>query len=93
MNPHVYPGQRVIARDGRTHIVAFTDARGRVYAYGARGIPVPIRVVCDAWGGEPELPLCDSRGEPDGVRGPTAPGPARRGHLTPVPRRDLPRAA
>lgn len=84
--PYVHPGQKVIARDGAVHVVAFIAPNGTVYAHGPRGIPTPIRPVCDAWGGEPELALCDSRGT-------SIPGPARRGHVARIPFRPLPRAA
>jgi hypothetical protein len=89
--PHVHPGQKVIARDGAVHVVAFIAPNGTVYAHGPRGIPTPIRPVCDAWGGEPDLctlgaPACDSRGT-------SIPGPARRGHVARIPSRPLPRAA
>ena len=51
---NVYPGQRVIARDGAVYTVAFVRG-AQVYAYGRHGIPGAITVVCDAWGGEHEL--------------------------------------
>ena len=51
---NVYPGQRVIARDGAIYTVAFMRG-AQVYAYGRHGIPVAITVVCDAWGGEQEI--------------------------------------
>ncbi len=47
----VFPGQRVIATDGQVHTVAFVN-HGQVFAFGKNGLPVPIIVSTDAWGGE-----------------------------------------
>lgn len=47
----VFPGQKVIASDGRVHTVAFVNC-GQVYAFGLNGLPEPITVVGDAFGGE-----------------------------------------
>lgn len=76
MNPHVYPGQRVVTAAGTVQVVAFVSHDGRTFVYGPRGMPTPARVAFDALGGEPELT--------PGVRvatsaGPPSPGP-RSGH-------------
>ena len=73
--PIVYPGQRVIAACGATHIVAFTAPDGRVFAYGRDGMPREIRPVSDAWGGESTLPLAPSVAV---STGPRRAGPHRR---------------
>jgi hypothetical protein len=51
-----YPGQRVIATDGKTYTVAYSIA-GKVFAFGSNGVPTEIRVCGDAWGGEHDQAL------------------------------------
>ena len=51
----VFPGQKVIATDGKTHTVAFINYV-QVYAF-AEHAPKPIKVVADAWGGEHDQEL------------------------------------
>lgn len=73
---NVHPGQRVITASGTAATVAFVDARGVVYATGPRDrTPVPVIVRCDAWGGEHDLSVPESRAEP------TRPGRRRKGHV------------
>lgn len=47
----VFPGQKIIATDGKVHTVAFVNC-GQVYGFGLNGLPEPITVVGDAFGGE-----------------------------------------
>lgn len=47
----VFAGQRVIGTDGQVHVVAFVN-HGQVFGFGRNGLPVPIVVSTDAWGGE-----------------------------------------
>lgn len=47
----VHPGQKVIGKDGRTHIVALV-LHGKVYVHSRDGWLVAIEVCGDAWGGE-----------------------------------------
>jgi hypothetical protein len=47
----IYPGQRVITNAGVVAVVAF-EQNGKVFVYNKNGIPVPTKVVSDAWGGE-----------------------------------------
>lgn len=49
---HVFPGERVVTTAGRVVTVAYVTPAGVVMAFGPRGMPVPVRVVADAWGGE-----------------------------------------
>lgn len=55
----VFPGQKVIASDGRVHTVAFCNC-GQVYAFGLNGLPEPITVATDAWGGEHDQELMNA---------------------------------
>lgn len=52
----VFPGQRVICTDGKTHTVAY-QSHGQVFVFGANGMPVPAKPVTDAWGGEHDMEL------------------------------------
>lgn len=47
----VHGGQRVVDTQGRTVIVAYAQADGRVWAYW-NGEIVPIQILYDALGGE-----------------------------------------
>lgn len=49
--PILFPGQRVITTEGKTETVAFTR-NGQAYVFGCNGLPKPVKVVGDAWGGE-----------------------------------------
>jgi len=46
----VYPGQKVVATDGNVHVVAYVNDN-QVFSY-KNGVPQPITVCGDAWGGE-----------------------------------------
>lgn len=74
MNPHVYPGQRIVTAGGNVATVAFVAADGRTFVYGQNGIPVPARVAFDALGGESVLdPGATPRAGTSA--GPPSPGP------------------
>ncbi len=47
----VFPGQKVITTAGKVVVVAFVNC-GQVYAFGQNGLPEPVIVVTDAYGGE-----------------------------------------
>lgn len=73
---NVHSGQRVITASGVNATVAFVDARGVVYATGPYDcVPVPVIVRYDAWGGEHDLSVPESRAES------TRPGRHRKGHV------------
>lgn len=55
----VFPGSKVLATDGKVHTVAFVNC-GQVYGFGLNGLPEPITVVCDAWGGENDQELMNA---------------------------------
>lgn len=74
MNPHVYPGQRVVTAAGTVQVVAFVSHDGRTFVFGPRGTPEPARVAFDALGGEPEL-TPGARPATWTSAGPPSPGP------------------
>lgn len=47
----IFPGQRVVLTSGETAVVAFV-AHNQVWAFGRLGLPMPVSIVGDAWGGE-----------------------------------------
>jgi hypothetical protein len=47
----VYPGQRIVAKDGKTYTVALI-IHNKVYVYDTNGWLKAVQVVGDAWGGE-----------------------------------------
>lgn len=55
----VFPGQKVIASDGKVHTVAFVNC-GQVYAFGLNSLPKPITVATDAWGWEHDQELMNA---------------------------------
>lgn len=51
-------GQRVITRSGTIATIVTCDPNGNVYAIGpCDRVPVVVRPVCDAWGGEHDCAL------------------------------------
>jgi len=53
----VFPGQKVITTGGNVVTVAYVSPHDIVYAFDRRGIPVPVSICGDAWGGEVDQTL------------------------------------
>lgn len=55
---HVLPGARVVTRDGTVATVMHVLPNGIVLAIGpGDALPRPVRVVCDAFGGEHDMAM------------------------------------
>lgn len=50
----VFEGQKVITKSGQVVTVAFVRY-GQVWAYGANGLPKPVDICCEAWGGDHDM--------------------------------------
>ena len=57
--PIVYPNQKVITTQGNVATVAFVSC-GQVYVFGRNGLPVPVKVCGDAFGGEHDQELMNA---------------------------------
>ncbi len=81
LNPHVYPGQRVITSAGTATIVAFIAPCGTVYAVGpCDRVPHAVTVRCDAWGGEADMEAGLPEASASSPAEPSPRGPRQRGH-------------
>ncbi len=51
----IFPGQRVVTSDGTVRTVAFLTPSGQVFVWAPTGVPVPARILHEAWGGDGDL--------------------------------------